>query len=157
MISAVNELIVVHVTSKTTNSKEILFTSNISLIPAGISFDNWILTINTVTFCNHSNKHLNEHALSKLVISMLMYSLNHDSSQYMQITIATIKQTNNDVLLKIDEVYRMMNTLLPGNSMPRAEPEAMTLRSRPQALTTAPHCLLKKRVPINLGRFGGND
>ena len=46
------------------------------------------------------------------------------------------------------------NTLLPGNSMLRAEPEPLplTLRSRGHTLTTTPHCRLNFNVILILDK-----
>ena len=52
-----------------------------------------------------------------------------------------------------NEVHRTTNNLLPGNNMPRAEPELLTLLSRgPSSNHYVTHCLLSI-----CGRFGGND
>ena len=57
----------------------------------------------------------------------------------------------------VNEVHRKTDTPFLGNNITVAEPEQLTIWSEAHAITTTPHCLLKKRVPIKLGHVGRND
>ena len=56
-----------------------------------------------------------------------------------------------------NEVHRKTDTVFLGNNMTAAGLEPPIFRSEAQAPTTKPRCLHKKRGPIKLGLFGGND